>query len=456
MEMVKRLVFFQLLVSCVAISALAQFKNIKLDEASEAGSAPINPAIIINPKNPKNILIGAGSDKVYVSIDGGLSWTSTTLKSKFGVLGQAALGADSKGNVYYAHLSDPPQNARTSEKRYDRIVVQKSMSSGKKWDGTMSTGLNAPKDQLKPSLAIHPKNGTVGLSWIQFDDYKSTDANCQSNIMYSQLKWGKGRWTKPIKISQYAGNCADAGKTVGAPATAISADGRVYITWSWDNKIYFDRSMDGGEFWLSNDLTVAEHEGGWDIKIPGLMRANGNPSVKIDNSRGPFRGVVYLMWSDQIRGEDDTDIWIIRSGNGGDNWTQVVRVNNDEPGKHQFLPAMSIDPATGIVYILFYDRRDYDDNRTDVYLAYSSDGAQTFKNTKISESTFIPQDDQDFGAKISISAVNGTIAAAWTRMDDGKISTWASIINDVDLIPELKKQKQDSGKKKEKSKDKDK
>jgi hypothetical protein len=451
MEMMQRRFFLPFFTLLICFQGFAQFKNIMLDQQIEGVYPPSGPSIAINPKNPKNIVAGAVLDKLYYTFDGGLTWTASKMTSKYGVYGDPVLVADSKGNFYYAHLADPSGKGSGSEDWLDRIVVQKSMNGGKKWDGGVSVGHNPPKQQDKPAMAIYQKTGTVFLTWTQFDSYGSEDPDCKSNIMLSQLKWGKGRWTKPIKINMFSGDCKDSDMTVEGAAPAVSADGRVYVAWSYDDKIYFDRSMDGGDFWLSNDLLIAEQPNGWDIKIPGVMRANGFPVVKVDNSRGPFRGVVHVMWSDQVNGENDTDIWIIKSGNAGDNWTQPVRVNNDDAGKHQFFPWMSIDPATGVVYILFYDRRAYDDNRTDVYLAYSTDGAQTFENVKISETPFISDEDVFFGDYTNLSVVNGTIAAIWTRMDEGKTSIWTTIIKDTDLIPALKKQKEE-GKKKDKKK----
>jgi len=108
-------------------------------------------------------------------------------------------------------------------------------------------------------------------------------------------------------------------------------------------------------------------------------------------------------------------------------------VNDDAAGKHQYLPWMAVDQATGYVYVVYYDRRNYDDNQTDVYLAYSSDGGANFKNVKISESPFVPREDRFFGDYNNISAHKGIIAPIWTRMDEGRTSVWTTIIRQEDL-----------------------
>jgi len=194
-----------------------------------------------------------------------------------------------------------------------------------------------------------------------------------------------------------------------------------------------DRSLDGGKMWLSSDVVITDQVGGWDMKIPGHDRCNGMPVLQIDKTKTEKRGLLYLIWADQINGENDTDIWFTRSANFGDNWTHRVRVNNDGPGKHQYLPWMTIDQATGYIYILYYDRRNYEDNQTDVYLAYSTNAGATFKNIKISETPFVPVETTFFGDYSNISAHKGIITPIWTRMDNGQTSIWTAVIKHDDL-----------------------
>ncbi len=178
---------------------------------------------------------------------------------------------------------------------------------------------------------------------------------------------------------------------------------------------------------------VAKQEGGWTLTIPGLDRSNGLPVLAIDNSLGKYRGMLYLLWADQRNGEDDTDIWLTRSLNRGDYWSKPVRVNNDDSRAHQFLPWITVDPTNGHLYVVYYDRRNYADNQTDVYLSYSFDGGNNFKEVKISESPFTPEAGTFFGDYTNIDAFGGVITPIWTRMDKGKTSVWTTIIKDEEL-----------------------
>jgi hypothetical protein len=419
---------------CLAAeTAFGQFKNIKLDEQGPETPYVCEPSIAINPKNPQNIVAGAVLDNVYVTTDGGKQWQKIKLQSPLGVYGDPSLVADNKGNFFYFHLSDPTQGTGGYDsEKLDRIVVQESADGGMTWTPGESIGFNHPKDQDKQWPTVDPK-GNLYLTWTEFDKYGDENPNCHSRILFSKSKNGK-KWSTPVDLSQTPGNCIDDDNTAEGAVPAIAFDGKIFVVWANQQKIFFDRSYDGGNRWLSNDLAIAEQPGGWDLKIPGHDRCNGMPVLMANNSKTNLNGHLYVVWADQRNGENDTDIWFIRSSNGGDNWTLPLRVNNDEKGKHQYLPWMAVDQTTGVIYILYYDRRSYDDLRTDVYLAYSTDGGNTFSNTLVSEKPFSPSETTFFGDYLNIAAHRGIIAPIWTRMDNGETSVWTAVIKQDEIF----------------------
>ena len=91
--------------------------------------------------------------------------------------------------------------------------------------------------------------------------------------------------------------------------------------------------------------------------------------------------------------------------------------------------SMDVDPKTGYIYIVFYDRRHFPDNRTDVYLAYSTDGGTSFVNTKINESTFTPSSMVFLGDYNDISAYDNQIRPIWTQMDKAGTSIWTALLS---------------------------
>jgi hypothetical protein len=430
--MLKRFFIAAGLLALVYGAAQAQFRNIKLDEQTDGNPFVCEPSITINPRNTQNIVAASVLNNIYVTTTGGLSWKKIKVESPHGVYGDPALIADPKGTFYFFHLSDPTHGAGGYDsEKLDRIVVQESSDGGLTWSEGESIGLNHPKDQDKEWPAVDNK-GNLYVTWTQFDKYGDTDPNCLSTILFSKSKSGK-KWSDPVQLSQTPGNCIDDDNTAEGAVPAVAFDGKIYVAWSNQEKIFLDRSYDGGEMWLSNDIVVAKQPGGWDLKIPGHDRCNGMPVLMVNNSKTTARGHIYIAWADQRNGENDTDIWFMRSGNGGDNWTPPGRINNDGPGKHQYLPWMAVDQESGFIYILYYDRSAYDDMQTDVYLSFSVDGGNKFQNVKISETPFIPTDDVFFGDYTNISAHKGIITPIWARMDNGKTSIWTCVIKHEDL-----------------------
>ncbi len=411
--------------------SFSQFKNSKLAEEKPGEYPPVEPSIAINKKNPKNIVAGIVLDHAVYTSDGGETWKETKLQSPFGVYGDPALVSDSKGHIYYFHLADPSGKGRSDDAWLDRIVCQESDDGGATWSSGASIGNNPPTDQDKAWPAVKPGKKELVVTWTQFDKYGSKDPACQSNIMFSKSNGGD-KWSKPIQINQTSGDCLDDDNTAEGAVPVIGTDGKIYVSWANKGNIYFDRSYDDGDRWLRDDLLIGKQNAGWTMDIPGLDRSNGMPVLAIDNSPGRFKGTLYLVYADQ-KSKEDTDIWLIRSTDRGDYWTRPLRLNQDQTTTHQFLPWIAVDDTNGYVYIVYYDRREHEDMQTDVYLSFSMDGGNHFKEVKISESPFVPTAKKFFGDYTNISAHAGIVAPIWTRMDEGKTSVWTAIIKASDL-----------------------
>ena len=107
----------------------------------------------------------------------------------------------------------------------------------------------------------------------------------------------------------------------------------------------------------------------------------------------------------------------------------MKRVNDDPPGKHQFFTWMTVDQVTGYLYFVFYDRRNYTNNFTDVYLARSTDGGETFDNVKISATPFYAIANLFLGDYNNISAYGNKVRPIWTRYEGTYTSIWTALID---------------------------
>ena len=407
----------------------AQYTNVPLDLGNGRGYPPCEPSIAISPKNPKYMVAGAILDKVYSSKDCGKTWETARLESSHGVYGDPCIVADQDGGFYYLHLSDPSGKGWMDSSLLDRIVCQYSKNKGKTWTDGQGIGLNGEKDQDKEWAAINRQNGSIYVTWTQFDLYNSKADQDSTVILFSKSTGKDAPFSEPVRINQIAGNCLDDDETVEGAVPATGTDGEIYVAWAYDENIYFDRSTDDGETWLEKDIIAGEIIGGWNQEVPGVGRCNGMPVTMVDHSDGEYRGNIYINYTDQRNGSDDTDVWIIKSSDQGNTWSDPIRVNDDAPGKHQFFTWMAIDDSSGHIYVVFYDRRNHDGNMTDVYLATSTDGGKTFTNELISESAFDPTGCPFFGDYNNISAQDGHVRPIWTRYEDRKTSIWTAIID---------------------------
>lgn len=401
-----------------------EVKNVQLPKPATATYpyAQVEPSIAIHPKNNLWMIAGTVMNDYYYSKNGGKSWKSSSLKSEFGVGGDPVVHIDTKGRFYYFHLSSPKGAARL-----DRIVCDFSDKIEGEWSSS-ATAKNGKKAQDKQWVAECLLTGNLYLTWTQFDRYNSSAPEDSSTIVFSKSVDQGESWSEPRRISTFAGDCLDGDNTVEGAVPAVGPNGEIYVSWSGPKGIRFNRSLDQGETWLAEEILVSEQLGGWSFDIPGIFRCNGLPITKCDVSNGTHKGRIYVNWTDQRNGETNTDVWLSYSDNQGASWSEPIKVNQDKTEKQQFFTWMDIDQSNGNIYFVYYDRRNYHDNRTDVFMATSTDGGLTFSEQKISTTPFIPSDKIFFGDYINIAAHNGVIRPIWSRMDDGKISLWVGLV----------------------------
>ena len=407
---------------------ISKSKVVTIIQSRNPFSGLSEPSICINKSDTTNFIAGSIYDNVHVSNDGGKTWKNSRIKSRYGVFGDPCLASDKFGNIYYLHLANPDNN-RSSKEFLSSIVLQKSTDKGKTWSNGTAIGYDNTRIQDKHWIGIHPETGALAVTWTEFDAYHSKNPNDISRILFSKSTDFGETWTEPVKINEFDGDCMDSDDTVEGAVPVFDKQGNIYVAWAYHNKIYFDKSTDGGKTWLDKDIMIADQPEGWDINIPAIFRANGMPVLGIDNSNGPHQGTLYVNWSDQRNGTDNTDIFIAKSTDGGQTWSKPKRVNTDQTQTHQYLTWMSVDPVTGYIYIMYYDRSRYTNEQTDVTLSYSTDGGETFKSMIVSDKPFKPFKSAFIGDYNNIDAYNGIVTPIWTDLSYFRISIKTCKVN---------------------------
>ncbi len=432
----RKVILLILLIIFISYNAYSQYTNVTIFTPG-LSYPPEEPSICINPKNINILVAGANINYVSYSTNGGLNWATQygLSNSQYGVWGDPCIICDTNGVFYYFHLS----NSVSPGYWIDRIVCQRSTNNGISWNNPGSyTFYNPPKEQDKEWACVDPRNNYIYVTWTQFDNYGSSSLTDSSNILFSKSTDGGLNWVNfgsgtALRIDKLGGDCVDEDNTVEGAVPCVGPNGEVYVAWAGPKirnvqfGIFFNKSTNAGNNWLADPIYVCDQPGGWDYMINGLQRSNGMPITCCDISNGPYRGNIYIGYSDSA-GPSDHDIKFVKSTNGGLNWSTPLRVNNDATTREQFMPWMTVDQKNGHIYFVFYDRRNYSNTATDVYIAKSTDGGNTFTNTIISTSPFTPTSGTFFGDYNNITAYNGRVRPIWTRLQ-GTLSVLTAIID---------------------------
>jgi hypothetical protein len=167
----------------------------------------------------------------------------------------------------------------------------------------------------------------------------------------------------------------------------------------------------------------------------GNIRVNSIPRFDIDRTGGARNGWLYMVSAERGTSADSADIILHRSTNNGLNWSTGIRVNQDlhNNGKIQFCPAICVD-STGAVNILFYDDRNTSSDSSEIVLARSKDGGNSWTEFIVSTHRFKPKPivgavSNYQGDFITLISNGNKLFAYWMDDYSGLYQCWSSIID---------------------------
>jgi hypothetical protein len=354
--------------------ALGDDKKVNQDSAFEDQN---ETAIVIDPTNPQRLVVAwndyaTGDSRNTIigygwSTDGGVTWESSAYDppALAGVsTGDPTLTADGDGNVYLGILAYGNQAA-------NGIYCAKSTDGGVTFGDPVQVDVGGDKEYL----AVDPETGRLVIVWFN-------SGNPGGSIFYSMSFDGNASWTAPLQISDTVLS------EQNGPVPAIGPGGEIYVAWTdfSGDRILFDRSLDGGGTWVGPDIEVTDVMQSGDLSGAGPFRNPLLVGMAVDRSEGPYRGNIYVVWSDARFG--DPDILVAVSANGGASWRAPARINDDSQGNgiDQFQPWVAVD-GTGRVHVSWMDkRRDRLNFEVDAYTALSADGGLSWgPNVRVSD-----------------------------------------------------------------------
>lgn len=398
---------------CYFISCIAITFSQKLEKEYKLGKILHRcnePAISINPIQPQYEIIAANTNHVFYKKRIKRKFNHQLVKSSHGVYGDPVLLYDKSGHCYFVHLSKAA--GKSWPESFDCIVVQKSTNNGSTWNDGVAIGRNG-KMQDKAWISIDefktsPYANNVYISWTEFDAYESRNPDDSSRILFSYSKDKGENFSKPIKVNDRNGNCLDKDETVEGATTCVNTHGEIFIAWAAYEKVFLDKSIDGGNT-FGEDKIIMEIPKGWELDVPHFFRTNSLPFIASDSNgnmavcagmeENSYNKVVYTQSLD-----------------GGNTWSKR-QIVYDIDSTHTFMPHLYIDKSTNRIYILYYKVKGI---YTDIILSYKHILDREFKHLRVNQYSFILPGKRIFmGDYINLSAVGNKVSCVWTQPNIG-------------------------------------
>lgn len=388
--------------------------------------SPLNRQVLFASAVTLNTSNGFKSEGVYVSTNGGLNWTGTDVNNGPNVNnhgGDPGIVIDKYGIFVLNHIGSFASG----------LYSHYSTNNGLNWSSAVTITTVQPEDKGTTTVDNFPSSPYYGRIYAVWVNYISPFPVICS---YSD---SSGRyWTAPQQINNPPARCSGG-------FVEVSKNGTVYACWArvinispfTEDYVGFAYSTNGGSNWIVNENIYDMNGINGTLPEKSNIRVNGLPQLAVDNSNGPRDGWIYIVTTEKNLSPagTDPDIIIHRSTNGGINWSQGIRVNQDplNNGKIQYFPYLSID-SNGVLYVLFYDDRRTTSDSAEVFLARSTDGGDTWNELVVSDYRFKPKPIIGFasnyqGDHIALLSVGKNLYALWMADYSGIYQIWCKIID---------------------------
>ncbi len=379
------------------------------------------PSVAVNPRNPQQVVVAYQDNaQISYSSNGGRDWlaASGTAPSNYRVSGDVSVTYDSRGQAILCYIAFDKLgsfNYWGHNATRNGIFIRRSPDGGKTWEADHIPVVEQPTQpgipfEDKPYIIADTGAGSyAGNLYVGWTRWTLTG----SEILLSRSTDGGKTWSKPVEIDGHPGLPRDDNGANEGFDAVVGPDGTLYATWNAGNQIMLTTSHDGGVT-FSPPIPVIE-TAPIIFAIEGLERANGFAQISIDPRGGHAGGNLYVTWSDYRNG--DLDVFCAVSRDHGRTWSAPVRVNTDAPhdGAEQFFQWLAVDPATGAVNVVFYDRRtDPKNQKQTVVLARSVDEGKSFSNYAWTDNLF-DASGVFFGDYTGIAAFGDRVYGAWTE-----------------------------------------
>jgi hypothetical protein len=374
------------------------------------------PAIAVNARDAKQLVVAwqVNASAAY-STDAGQNWTAAagTAPRDYKTSGDVSIAFDAAVHAVLCYIAFDKlgtENYWAQGATRNGIFVRRSLDGGRTWEANAFTVIahdSTPgipfedKPWVVADTSSSPHSGNLYVGWTQF-------TLSASDLMFARSTDGGKTWSAPLKLNSFSGLPRDDNGALEGFHGVVAPDGTLYTIWDDRDGIMMAVSHDGGRT-FSKDRRIIPAGPAY-FAISGAFRTNGFPQIGID----AHSGRLYVSWSDVTNG--DVDVFVASSGDHGHTWSAPVRVNNDpiHDGKDQFFQWMAVDPTSGAVNLIFYDRRT-DNRQTTVTLARSTDEGKSFANYAFDSQPFQSDQEDFFGDYLAVTAYGNKVFGAWAH-----------------------------------------
>jgi photosystem II stability/assembly factor-like uncharacterized protein len=388
------------------------------------------PHMSANPNVPTEYFNAFNTNATHYTYDG-LEWFFQSPNFGFPMAGDPVTAYDSLGNVYY-------ENMFTSGGNIIGCKVIRSTDNGATWSAAVTSISGADKnwiaaDQTSGPYANYVYTTMTSLGFSGQSFARSTDFGAT--------------WTTTFNAS----NNPLPGAMVCVGANGAISGGAVYFVTNHGTTFsptytFYVSTNGGATFTLKSSQVFANYVGS---NVGGRhsvenMRTRPYPFIAADNSFGPYRGRLYLVYASNTPpgNGNKPDIFCRYSTDQGATWSSAVVINDDPSttANHQWFPSIWCDKETGRLYAKWFDTRNVPtSDSAEVYASYSDDGGVTWAvNQNLSTSKFkidcttcggggTPRYQGDYDAIISNSV---TSLAVWSDFRFGSFGSFVAYFPD--------------------------
>lgn len=391
----------------------------------------------------------------WISTDAGRTWSAPNVTTAHWA-NDPTCAWDANGTAYFLHKTNDglPTPAGSVNSDQDYLGVERTRDNGRTW----LPMIHGPQANDRPFMALDLARRFMYVAYnghVHGEENRHDNASFRNTVALIRSNDDGETFTAAAQRALMDQN-ERAGSNAGMNGVVVLSDGSVAILYTHmvlaeqpalgggagkptvaRSELMLARSTDQGRS-LAVSTRVANVVSGYNL--PHARGITG--TIAVDPSTGPHRGRLFVTWADYATGRGQ--ILLTYSDDGGSTWTSPSIVNDDSttrftgggggPDHSMATVAVSHD---GVVGLLWYDRRDFQDKSGYMpRFAASLDGGRTFSPSvavSAEPNALRAQKGSDFhpnGGDTAglVAAADGRFHAIWIDNRTGIQQVWTAAI----------------------------